>query len=530
VRITSDKLGTSSGVNVSGGTANTPLNFTTGNSPGTGNVANIDAVSAAEVKTVVEAAVSGVTVTNVGGYQRITSNTSGGSSMVQVVSSSTADDEMGFDNAVHNGFAAGAHNTLRLDGKWAGAYAAEVRPLVAAASNGVAGFFNLALQRNGVTVESFVNVTMTSTDPRYVETIVNNEETGSRLVAAVNLNAPVASPNNIPATGLGAALSGGSDGLSSLDDNDFVGGSSANGRVGLKTWNVVKPDLVASPERATPVVQVAMVTWCATDMEGKCNAVLDTPAGYSDTQVKTYFESTSGLKGLSEHGFFNWPRIEVANPNKSIFGQADRVVVPPSGTVMGIKYRINTLRNGGQFDQPAGSAPDYLPRNVLGLETTLANEKSVRDKLCPLGINVIRKAGSSGQGPVFIDGTEPLLQTGNWPSFGQRAGISWLRKQIEDYLEVYGHRNITPELLRDQKTSMENFMRAITDGGALASRVYSEAFFIDNGPALNKPSTKRAKMTRARIGVATAYPNTFTVFTVGPDNRALEAELAAEAS
>lgn len=528
VRITSDKRGTSSGVNVTGGTANTPLGFVTGNSAGTGNVANIDAVSAAEVKTVVEAAVSGVTVTNVSGYQRITSSTSGGSSMVQVVAGSTADDEMGFDNAVHNGFAAGTHPTLRVDAKWAGAYASEIRPLVAAPSNGVSGFFDLSIQRNGVTVERFPNVTMAAGDVRYVETIVNDGETGSRLVAVENLAAPVASPNNVPANGLGAALSGGSDGLASLDDNDFVGGSSANGRVGLKTFNASKPDHIAAPERATPVVHVAMVTWCATDMEGKCNPVLDAPAGYSDAQIKTYFETTAGLKGLSEHGFFYWPRIKVANPSKAVFGQDDQVVVPPSGMVMGIKYRINALRAGGQFDQPAGSDPLYLPRNVLGLESTLGNEKAVRDQLSPLGINIIRNAGQAG--PVFIDGTDPLSQSGSWPSFGQRAGISWVRKQLEIFLEVFTHRNITPELLRDQKTVMENFLRAITDGGMLASRVYSEAFFIDNGPALNKPSTKRAKMTRARIGIATAYPNKFTIFTVGGDTRALEAELAAEAS
>lgn len=524
VKLDSDRRGTGSGVNVSGGTANGALGFTTGNVAGTGNVSNIDAVTSAEVKTVVEAAVSGVTVTNESGQQRITSNTSGGSSMVQVVATSTADDELGLDNAVHTGYAAGAQGTLRVDAKWPGSYAAELRPLVAAPSNGVTGFFNLSIQRNGVTVESFANLTMDATSDRYVETIVNNAETGSRLVVVDDLAAPVAYPNNAPATGLAAALSGGSDGLGSLDDNDFVGGSSANGRVGLRTFDVIRPDLLSCPERATPVMHNAMVTYCAVNMDGKCNPVLDPPAGYSDEQIKTYFETTAALKGLSEHCFFYWPRIKVANPNKAIFGQDDLVTIPPSGMVMGLAARVAQAKAGGQFDQPAGSAAPYRPRNVLGLETKLVNEKPVRNKLSTLGINCIRNSGFNG--PVFIDGSNNALQTGSWPSVGQRIGISWARKQIDTFLEAYVHRGITDILLRDQKTTVEEFLKAITDGGALASSKYSEAFFVDFGAGLNRASTKRAKTTRGRVGIATAYPNQFIVISVGPDNRALEAELA----
>lgn len=526
VVITSDRRGTGSGVNITGGSANAvgKLNYTTGNIAGGGNVSNINAVSSAEVKTIVEAAVSGVTVTAESGRQRITSNTTGGSSRVQVQAASTADDELGFDNADHTGNAAGAQNTLRIDAKDDGSYGNEITPQIAAASSGESGFFNLLVVRNGVTLESWPNLTMTDTHERYVEKIVNHADSGSLYVQAVDLDAAVASPLDVPATGSFGVMTGGSDGLSSLDDNDFIGGSSANGQVGFRTFDDVEPDLLSCPARATPAVHNAMVTYCVTTMNGKTFPVIDPPAGYSDSQIETYFTSTASLRELSEHGAFYWPRIRVANPNRAIYGEENTVVVPPSGMLGGLCARGDGARVGGHFDQPAGSGSAYLPRNVLGLETDAVNKKSVRDRLAPLGINCIRK---SKRGPIFVDGSKVLKQTGSWPSVGQRRGIIFVIRQLEAGLEFASHRGITPDLLRDEKAAVDEFMLRIVEGGLLASRVPSEAFFTDFGSGLNKPSTKRAKTTKGRLGVATAYPNEFTVLLVGPDNRAFDAELAA---
>lgn len=107
VTITSDRKGTGSGVNVSGGTANAGLlAYTTGNIAGTGNVSNLAAVTFAEVQTIVEAATDAV-VTEVAGAVKLTSPTTGAASKVLVAASSTADVKLGLDNATHTGAAAG---------------------------------------------------------------------------------------------------------------------------------------------------------------------------------------------------------------------------------------------------------------------------------------------------------------------------------------------------------------------------------------------------------------------------------------
>lgn len=115
VTITSDRMGTGSGVNVTGGTANAGLlAFTTGNVAGTGNVSNIAAVTFAEVKTIVELATDAV-VTSSDGKVKLSSPTAGDDSEILVTAASTADDEFGLDNATHTGSTAGESVVVTAD-------------------------------------------------------------------------------------------------------------------------------------------------------------------------------------------------------------------------------------------------------------------------------------------------------------------------------------------------------------------------------------------------------------------------------
>jgi hypothetical protein len=516
-RIKSDKRGLGSSVNVTGGTANAELGFTTGAQAGTGNVQDIDAVTAAEVETIVEAAESNCLVTNEGGYVRFTSDTTGSGSSIQIISTSTADDELGLDNAVHTGNAAGAVNTIKIDGKYDGTYAHEFTWTVSAPSNGLSGFFNLQEKRSGVTVNAWANLSMNPDSPRYFETILNKKvgDGGSQFFTYTNLDAPIGLPNNVPANGNYGPPTGGNDGLTSLDDNDFVGGVTNGAAVGLRTGDVVRPHLVAVPQRATPVVANAMVTWCNSIMGGLVFPIPDPPAGYTPDEIATYYTATAALRGLTDNGAFFYPRIRVANPDLSLYGQDNTIVIPPSGMMLGLCARVDGSKIGGQFEQPAGTDARFLPRNVLGLETKLVNDPNVVGKLNSLGINVIRNSSINGSGPVFVDGTNIFNMDGLWPSIGQKRGMIFIERQLDDGLQPFVHRNIRFTLTRDQKSAVERFMKAITDADSLASLNYEEAFLVDNGPGMNTASTARQKQTWMRLGVATAYPNEFQFIILG---------------
>jgi len=112
VDIVSDVRGTSSRArtsDVAAGVSSKLGILNSGDSSGTGNVANIEAVTSAEAKTVIEAAVTGLTYSTVGGYPVLTSNTTGTGSTVQVTSG-TAQAVFGFDALEHAGTNAGAPN------------------------------------------------------------------------------------------------------------------------------------------------------------------------------------------------------------------------------------------------------------------------------------------------------------------------------------------------------------------------------------------------------------------------------------
>src|SRR5919109_286642 len=61
-------------------------------------------------------------------------------------------------------------NTLRVDGKWDGAYGNDVTIVITPPTSGATGEFNLTVEDNGLIAEVFPNLSMESTKPSYVET------------------------------------------------------------------------------------------------------------------------------------------------------------------------------------------------------------------------------------------------------------------------------------------------------------------------------------------------------------------------
>jgi hypothetical protein len=98
----SDRKGTGSYIEVTGGTANAAglLEFSTTEQQGTGNVSNLAAVTMAEVDSIIEAAVSGCTVETPLPFTLYTTGT-GSSATLQV--SSTAATILGLDTILHTG-------------------------------------------------------------------------------------------------------------------------------------------------------------------------------------------------------------------------------------------------------------------------------------------------------------------------------------------------------------------------------------------------------------------------------------------
>ncbi|MCG8433579.1 MAG: phage tail sheath subtilisin-like domain-containing protein, partial [Gammaproteobacteria bacterium] len=354
----------------------------------------------------------------------ISSTTTGPTSSVQVLASSTADDEFGLDNALHVGASGAAVDTLQVDAKWDGAFGNDLTLTVSAATSGDADEFKLQVLSGAIIVETHDNLSMTDTDDNFVETVINHPTTGSVWIAVVDLDAAVSSPGDLPATGTFGPLTGGDDGLTGLADTDFVGGEGPNGKVGLRTFDPDSDiDVLIVPDRATSTVHNAMITYADITREGLIFAVLDPPAGLDTQGMATYVKTTAALFNATENAAIYWPRVKVSNPNKPIYGNDDLLVVPPSGHITGVYARTDASKVGGVFEQPAGTDNPFLPRGIEGFENDEVLDIANREILFPLNINPIsREEGTQ----IFIDGARNLDITGNWPSVGQRRGVMFV--------------------------------------------------------------------------------------------------------
>jgi phage tail sheath protein FI len=517
VRIESDTEGTASRVQVTGGTANAVLAFPGDASVGDGNVANLRAVTAAEVKTVVEAAIPEVLVeAGIGGVLLVRTVETGAAATLQARVETAA--AFGFDTVLHSGANSGTANAARVEGKDPGAYANRLEAEVRAATNGSPSAFDLLIVEDGAYREAFPNLSMNPDDARYLERILNEPRNGSIYVRTIDqllVGMPVPPPQTVP-------LAGGGNGLVGLDDSDFVGSDA--GKTGLHALDQVQElTLLLVPGRATPAVHNAMVRYAEVDRDGAVFAVLDPPANQSATDIVTYVATTASLENLSEFAAIYWPRVKVLNPQKSVFGSAEQIVVPPSGIVAGVYSRTDSARPGGIYDPPAGIDTGRM-FGVLGFETDEVLEERKRDLVYPHRINPL----TTGPGlPRYIDGSRTLKGDGNFPYIAERRGVIFIERSLKQGLEFARHKNNTEGLRAQVRRTITAFLLAQMNNGAFRSREPAKAFFVDVSEQLNTPTVIFAGKLIARVGLATNKPAEFIILRISQDTRALEAELAA---
>jgi hypothetical protein len=470
VTITSDTRGTASHVEVTGGTANAVLGFSTTEVDGTGNVANIDAVTVAEVKTVVEAAWTnglGVTVSNVGGAVKITSDTTGASSSVLVVASSTADDELGLDNATHSGTASGTFNTLKVDGKTDGTYGNSLKIKIAAATSGASDEFDLqVLNSDNQVLETWPNLSMTDGDDNYCETVINDVNTGSDLIQVADLDAATSSPNDLPATGTSALMTGGNDGLSGLVDTDFTG--SATSKTGVYGFDKVTDQcLLFAANRTTATVANALLAYCQDVKKNFWFSILGSPANQSASQIVTY----AGTLTISDRGALYWPRLKIDNPSTSIFGTAKTVTVDNAGWVAGVWSRVHNARLGGVYDAPAGELGQF--RTVKGYDNEDCLEESKRDIVYPKRVNPM-----NNEFGLNIDGSYTLKAASNWPTVAGRVGTDFIMKTVDDGLKIAKHKSINTTLMGRVRRTVKRFLDEQLPLGAFKSKDPTLSFYV----------------------------------------------------
>lgn len=523
--------GTSYSIEVTGGTVDsTVLNFAGGAVNGSGDAADSQAVTVAELETLFEADIVGIAVTNVGGAAQLAGVSNGSAFTLQVQAASTLDTKLGLSNLLATGTdAATATLTLVASAKDPGAYGDDLVLRVADATSGVAEEFDLFILEDGVIKEQFNNLTMDDTAlTNYVEDVVNAAPTngGSNLMQLTDQDAGLGSALlDRPANG-DYTLAGGDDGLTNIGDVHFIGSSIAkNGLRALDDAGDVT--LLAVPARATAAVHNAMLTYAEVTRNGSMFAVLDPPSGLTAQEMVTYTEQTALLVEASEFGAIYFPRVKVLNPNATLFGTDDSITVPPSGHICGVMARTDAKQPGGVYQPPAGLMNGRFT-TVTGLEILPGEEVSEtfdenkRDLIYPKRINPLLE----DTGGRTIDGVRTLKSTDNFPTVAERRGAIFIEQSLKNALKPAKFRNNDDTLRAEVTRTSEKFLLDQMRVGAFRTKNPKTAFSVDFGEGLNPVSVQFAGQLIGRIGLATQKPAEFIILKFTQDTRALEQELS----
>lgn len=286
LRVTTDQKGSGATLTVhasSSAAVLTSLGLTAGAGAqlGTANVVDIDAVTAAEYELIVETAVTGCAAGADGSnHPYIESTSTGTGSTVLVHSSSTLDTVLGFDNSAHAGAAVSATNTLRLTGSSDGTWAHAINAVIDTSPVDPTNRFRIRIYAStGRLLETHDGLSMTTTDARYVVNVLRLE---SQYLRATDLASATAAPNNQPLAGT-YTPSGGNNGLTSLADTDFTGGSSSAGRTGLRVFETTNGfRLVAMPGVTGHDAAANAIAWCAARKD--CVPILSIPSDIASKQ------------------------------------------------------------------------------------------------------------------------------------------------------------------------------------------------------------------------------------------------------
>lgn len=521
--------GSDSAVEIIGGTAIAQLGFVIGVHAGTGNVGRLDAVTVADIKRVVEAAVSGVVVANVNGAVKISSAMWGTTSKITVMPTSTVAEELGLDLSMHAGTSGTPTPTLKVVAKYDGVYSMSVKILISPASSGVPSEFNLSVVFGTQVVETYTNLTMFDSAQRYAINIVNVKEPSRFIILEdLNLNPYVGGDmGERPGDSPGAPrvpfgpLTGGSDGLDGLVEVDFIGSPST--RTGLHSFDLNSDvELLIIPDGATPAIQNAALSYVSVTRKSEMFFIADPPAGMSPDGIVNYVLQTAAIKNTTECAAFYWPRVKVLNPMPDLYGQTPTIVVPPCGHIAGMYARNDGARIGGVYQPPAGVERGTMP-GVLGLENDEVLDERIRDLVAQHCINPITRIRGY---PIAVDDVMTLAPGGQFPTVAERRGVSFIERSIKDSIQFVRHRNNDYALRNMVKRVIEGFLVTQMRSGAFRTTDPASAFFVDVSDALNPPTEVFAGKLNIRIGLATAKPTRFVILTFSQDTRAIDAQLA----
>jgi phage tail sheath protein FI len=384
-------------------------------------------------------------------------------------------------------------------GSWANSYFAQV------VSSGDSTRFNLNLfvttTVNGTTstalVESFTDVSMSSTDSRYLGSVI---ATQSSVVSVGSINA--AKTPGIMATP--SALAGGSDG-STPDRTAYNTWAASFDSIGSSLVLYAADAPYAATSTLTSQLHGDAVAYAASRTDAF--AVIDTPSGLTVAQAQTHIAATAAIFAASTTGgigaaYYPWYNI----PDSTKIAGATRLQAPGAGVV---GQYLATDASRGPAKTPAG----LNNKLALAVSTERAFTNAELDSL-NVGvdpINPIRQVPGAG---IVIMGGRTMDNTPNNRYINLRRSLIYIEKQLNDLSSFAIFENNDSVLWNRLATTLSAFLLGYWQNGNLRGATPEQAFYVKCDTTTTSFADIQNGKVNISVGVALQYPAEFVVITV----------------
>jgi len=384
-------------------------------------------------------------------------------------------------------------------GTWSGSYSAQVVPAGVGTRFGLNIYYTVGSATS--LVESFTDLSMTSTDKYYFKSVIDTTS------SIVRVNTSGISTTAFPYTAATTptAFSGGADGAALVR---------ADYSAAWPSFDPIQNPLLVyaadAPYAATSTL-TAQIHGDAMIYAGSRDdafVIIDTPSGLSVSAAKAQVTATMAIGAAATTGNIAaayYPWVNIPDGNKipgAVHAQA------PGAAMVG--QFLATDKSRGVFKTPAGLGNKIALAVSTEHQFTNAELDDINTYADP--INAIRNVPGAG---IVVMGGRTMDNTPGNRYINIRRSLTFIEKQARDLSAFAVFENNDSLLWNNLRTGIGNFLLNYWQQGGLRGNSPTEAYFIKVDETTTTWSDIQNGRVNIEIGVALQYPAEFVVIRIG---------------
>jgi hypothetical protein len=379
-------------------------------------------------------------------------------------------------------------STLRLNAANVGAWGNGINVSIQTSVSGSS--VDLIVYQGGTAssniVERFTDLTMGSTDDRYLINVINAQ---SKYLFAEDTLSASTGTDRLPVVATNQYLVSGADGAT-VTQTTVASDVSA--------FDVVHNSLILNAPDTTEAGAINSLLAYAED-RGDVFVIIDPANAAVTAQLATAATYTASSYGAVYH-----PKVVLNDPTSTITGTT--LNVSPGGAIAGIYASTDASR--GVFKAPAGLAA-RIAGAVSVAPHTNAELDSMNSALVP--VNAINYVTGSG---IVVMGARTLKGGAIDKYVPVRRTLIYLRKSLTELTQFAVFEPNNEKLWRQINASIDGFLRGFWRDGGLRGTTPAQAFFVKCDADNNPQSSIDNGYVNIEVGVALQRPAEFVVIKI----------------